>query len=80
MDPGVLMGLLEDHGYSPRVEGHDIVMHNCPFHALAQEHTELTCGMNLQLLEGVLDGLDSPGLHARLDPAPSRCCVRMHLR
>jgi predicted ArsR family transcriptional regulator len=73
----VLMDLLEDHGYEPQVAGADIVLHNCPFHAMAQEHTELVCGMNLHLLEGVLDGLGTSGLHARLDPGPSRCCVRL---
>ena len=76
-DTGVLMSLLEDHGYEPRVEGDDIVLRNCPFHALAQEHTELICGMSLHLLEGVLDGLATTGLCARLDPGPSRCCVRL---
>lgn len=76
-DPAVLMDLLENHGYEPRVTGGDIVLHNCPFHAMAQEHTELVCGMNLHLLKGVLEGLATTGLHACLDPAPSRCCVRL---
>lgn len=76
-DRGMLMHLLEGHGYEPQVAGGDIVLHNCPFHAMAQEHTELVCGMNLHLLEGVLDGLGQTGLHACLDPGPSRCCVRL---
>jgi len=79
-DTGVLMVLLEDHGYEPQVEGDDIVLHNCPFHVMAQEQTELVCGMNLHLLEGVLDGLGTRGVHACLDPLPSRCCVRLSLR
>jgi predicted ArsR family transcriptional regulator len=78
-DTGRLMGLLEDHGFEPRFAGSDIVLRNCPFHALAQEHAALVCGMNLHLLEGVLEGLDMTGLHARLDPGPSRCCVRLEL-
>jgi len=72
-----LMDVLETQGYEPWVDGGDIVLHNCPFHAMAQEHTELVCGMNLHLLEGVLDGLGTTGLRARLDPGPSRCCVRL---
>ena len=76
-NPRVLMDLLEDHGYEPQVAGGDILLHNCPFHAIAQEHTDLVCGMNLHLLEGVLDGLGTTGLHACLDPGPSRCCVRL---
>lgn len=74
-----LMSLLESHGYEPRVESPDILLNNCPFHALAQEHTDLICGMNLHLLEGVLDGFGIPGLRACLDPKPSRCCVRLPL-
>ncbi len=76
-DVGVLVDLLEDHGYEPRVAAGGITLRNCPFHALAQEHTELVCGMNLNLLEGVLAGLAGTGMSAVLDPAPSRCCVRL---
>jgi predicted ArsR family transcriptional regulator len=78
-DTALLISLLEDHGYEPRFAGSDIVMRNCPFHTLAQEHAELVCGMNLHLLEGVLEGLGRTGLRARLDPGPSRCCVRLEL-
>ena len=74
-DLGALVDLLEDNGYEPRVTAADILLRNCPFHALAKEHTELVCGMNLHLLEGVLAGLGRTGMAARLDPAPSRCCV-----
>jgi len=76
-DTGVLMSLLEDQGFEPHLDEGDIVLHNCPFHTLAQEHPELVCGMNLHLLEGVLEGLAQTGVHACLDPGPSRCCVRM---
>jgi len=76
-DTGVLMSLLEAHGFEPHLAGSDIVLRNCPFHALAQEHPELVCGMNLHLLQGVLEGLGQEGVRACLDPGPSRCCVRM---
>jgi hypothetical protein len=33
--------------------------------------------MNLELLQGVLEGLGPTGLRAYLDPAPRQCCVRM---
>ena len=72
---GALVDLLKDDGYEPQVSAGDITLHNCPFHALAQEHTELVCGMNLHLLEGVLAGLGRTDMAARLDPAPGRCCV-----
>jgi predicted ArsR family transcriptional regulator len=68
---------LEQQGFEPRLEGSGIAMANCPFHALAREHTELVCGMNLQLLEGVLEGVPSSRLAARLRPEPGMCCVRL---
>ena len=74
-DVGVLVDLLEDQGYEPQAAAGCITLRNCPFHGLAQEHTELVCGMNLHLLEGVLAGLGNTGMTASLDPAPSRCCV-----
>jgi predicted ArsR family transcriptional regulator len=76
-DTGDLIGLLKDHGFEPGFADGDILLRNCPFHALAQEHTELICGMNLHLLEGVLEGLAGTGLRACLDPEISRCCVRL---
>lgn len=74
-DSDALMDLLVQHGYEPQAGDGQVVLRNCPFHALAQEHTELVCGMNLSLIEGVLDGFGATGLAARLDPSPSRCCV-----
>jgi predicted ArsR family transcriptional regulator len=72
-----VLRVLEIEGFEPRLEDGVITLANCPFHALAQEHTELVCGMNLHLLDGVLESLPSSGLVARLQPAPGRCCVRM---
>jgi predicted ArsR family transcriptional regulator len=72
-----LRRMLEDYGFEPRAEGTGIVLSNCPFHALAQQHTDIVCGMNLCLLDGLLDGLAATGLRARLEPAPDRCCVRL---
>lgn len=69
--------VLKTHGFEPRLNGDSVILANCPFHALAQEYTELVCGMNLSLLDGLLDGLGSTGLTARLDPTPPFCCVRL---
>jgi len=72
-----VLAVLEEHGFEPRVEGGVVTLINCPFHALARTHTELVCGMNLRLLDGVLDGVADSGLAAELAPAPGRCCVRL---
>ncbi|MGB8961368.1 MAG: helix-turn-helix domain-containing protein [Pseudonocardiaceae bacterium] len=69
--------VLEAYGFEPRIDDVQVVLVNCPFHALAQEYTELVCGMNLRLLDGLLDGLTDTGLMACLDPAPPHCCVRL---
>ena len=63
-----VLRVLEDNGFEPRAEDGGIALANCPFHRLARSHTELVCGMNLHLIGGVLDGVGSPGLVARLRP------------
>ncbi|CAL9598359.1 helix-turn-helix transcriptional regulator [Streptomyces sp. enrichment culture] len=72
-----VVDLLEEYGFEPRREGDDILLANCPFHALAREHTSLVCGMNLRLLSGILDGADATGFEACLAPGPGHCCVRL---
>ena len=67
--------VLEDYGYEPRADPDGLILANCPFHALAQDYTELVCGMNRDLIAGLLAGLGQASLHAHLDPAPGRCCV-----
>jgi predicted ArsR family transcriptional regulator len=71
--------VLAQHGYEPELgDRNEIALANCPFHRLADEHRELVCGMNLDFLGGLLDGMGSMvGLTARLEPAPGYCCVRI---
>lgn len=71
---------LSSQGYEPRVSDTEVVLANCPFDALAREHTVLVCGMNQAYVEGMLDGLGCSGLQACLDPAPELCCVRVRAR
>lgn len=72
-----LLATLTRCGYEPRLDGPDIVLANCPFHALAAEHTALVCGMNLGLVEGMLDGAHCTARRARLAPHKGHCCVRI---
>jgi predicted ArsR family transcriptional regulator len=69
--------VLERLGYEPRPDGGAICLSNCPFHALAVQSTATVCGMNLALIDGVLDGVKAKGVVAELAPAPSRCCVQI---
>jgi len=73
-----VLALLDQQGYEPRPDGEDVVLGNCPFHVLARAHTQLVCGMNLHLLEGVLDAVPEAGLDAALCPTEGLCCVRLH--
>ena len=68
---------LDEEGYQTRADPSGLTLANCPFHALAAEHTALICGMNLAIMEGLLDPLDALGLAPVLDPADGRCCVRL---
>ena len=74
-DEGV-EGALAGHGYEPR-RGDDgvIRLRNCPFHQLAEQYRDVTCGMNLGLIQGILAGLGADGLRPVLDPQPGHCCV-----
>jgi predicted ArsR family transcriptional regulator len=71
----LVTGALAAQGYQPYRDGADVRLRNCPFHVLASTHPPLICGMNLALLEGLLEGAGAPGLSARLDPRPGECCV-----
>jgi len=74
--------VLDDEGYETRLAGAGtgqpgLTLANCPFHALAVEHTAVVCGMNLAIMEGLVAGLPRLGLTAVLEPAEGRCCIRL---
>jgi predicted ArsR family transcriptional regulator len=73
-----LLEVLGEHGFEPRVVDGAVVLANCPFHALAQQFTDLVCGMNLHLMEGVRSkvSLQRDALQPRLEPEVGLCCVR----
>ena len=72
-----IAAVLDAHGYEPRVQGDQVLLANCPFHALARAHTALVCDMNLYLITALLDELGRRDVVAGLDPAPQRCCVTL---
>jgi predicted ArsR family transcriptional regulator len=75
-----VLDVLAQHGYEPAVSDQgEIALANCPFHRLAEEHRTLVCGMNLDFLGGLLDGMGpNDRLDARLAPEPGYCCVRIN--
>jgi predicted ArsR family transcriptional regulator len=75
-----LLDVLCGAGYEPTTETTDgsVCLRNCPYQALAADHRELTCGMNLAWAEGVVDGLGSSA-ETELAPEAGQCCVRFHV-
>ena len=69
-----LAGVLAERGYEPVADegGAVLRMRNCPFHAVAELFPPLVCGMNLALLEGLVEGSE---VRVRMDPRPGWCCV-----
>ena len=74
-----VLELLAGHGYEPvTAKRGEIALVNCPFHRLAEQHRSLVCGMNLDFLAGLLEGMGpADRLDARLEPEPGYCCVRI---
>jgi len=69
-------GVLTQQGYEPCGGADGVIrLRNCPFHQLTEQHREVVCGMNLALVEGLVDGLGAGGLRPVLDPQPGHCCV-----
>jgi predicted ArsR family transcriptional regulator len=69
--------VLKGRGFEPTRVDDGLVLRNCPFDALAREHTALVCGVNHDYVGGVLEGLGCHHTSACLDPGPDRCCVRL---
>jgi predicted ArsR family transcriptional regulator len=77
---GTVLAALQDAGYEPHGDDRDddaLILRNCPFHRLARQFTALVCGVNLQLLRGVVDGAGDATHAVVLVPGPGRCCVRL---
>ncbi|MET1232723.1 MAG: transcriptional regulator [Candidatus Limnocylindrales bacterium] len=71
-----LMDLLTREGYEPKVDAASgtVCLRNCPYHALATTHRDLTCTMNLAWAKGVASAVGAR-LQPELAPSPGYCCV-----
>lgn len=74
---GDVCALIEDHGYEPAESPNGIVLRNCPFHRLAQRHTDLVCTMNLAIFQALDAATADVDLEPRLEPEPGHCCVKL---
>ena len=71
---------LANHGYEPRAVAKRVELANCPFHSLAGTHTDMVCGMNLALIDALVETVDAGKLTCHLDPGEGRCCVVLESR
>jgi predicted ArsR family transcriptional regulator len=76
-EDGDLLSVLVELGFEPR-PGADrqVLLHNCPFHALTARHTALVCGLNHAFLAGLVHAI-AAGVRADLVPRPGACCVTL---
>jgi predicted ArsR family transcriptional regulator len=68
--------VLQNYGFQPfNDEEGNMRLRNCPFHALSQQFTGLVCGMNVDIMQAMVEELGLERLEARLEPQPGMCCV-----
>jgi predicted ArsR family transcriptional regulator len=73
---GAVSDILHASGYEPVTDADGTIrLRNCPFDALVDRHRDLTCSMNLALLEAVATRIADSGLVAVPRPADGFCCV-----
>ncbi len=69
---------LQRLGYAPAQEANRLTLGNCPFHAIVQVAPQVTCGLNLAFIDGLLVGLGvDADVTAALEPAVDACCVTL---
>jgi predicted ArsR family transcriptional regulator len=76
---GSLDAVLESTGYEP-VDDHTggLLLSNCPFHRLAQSHTQTICGANVALLRGAAEGAGESGRRVDFEPrTDGYCCAHV---
>ena len=50
-----------------------MALRNCPFDTVAAAQPEVVCGMNLAIVDGLIAGLRTEAIRARLAPEPGWC-------
>lgn len=85
---GEFAGFLAAEGYRPEDDGAGgLVLLNCPFHRIAEDHTDVVCAMNGAFLAGAAAGcgidagrievLAIKDLRAQGTAQPAQCCARI---
>lgn len=71
-----LEAALAGTGYEPVVEEDETRFSNCPFHVLRDQDRETTCGLNLALVQGMVEA-SRADVTAVFAPEDGYCCVRL---
>ena len=71
-----LEAALAGTGYEPVIENGETRFRNCPFHVLRDRDRETTCGLNVALVEGMIES-SGADLEAVFAPEDGYCCVRL---
>jgi predicted ArsR family transcriptional regulator len=66
---------LAGFGYEPYPRDDCLRMRNCPFDAIARDHRELVCSMNVALVRSLLDAGPKGAFDVALEPEDNECCV-----
>jgi predicted ArsR family transcriptional regulator len=80
-----LTAITEEIGFSPQAEAGDgdgqflLLLRQCPFREVAQQHQDVICSLHLGLMRGALARMRAPVTADRLDPflQPSLCVARL---
>lgn len=84
-----IRSMLDELGFRPEDDepavqetgdGTELRLYNCPFREIADEHTDVVCGVHLGMIQGALEELRAPVEVTDLDPfvTPQVCIA--HLR
>ncbi|MEO7005637.1 MAG: transcriptional regulator [Terrimesophilobacter sp.] len=78
---GTLEAVLDRTGYDPQPDGDGgLVLLNCPFHRLVDNHPDVVCAANLGLLQGAAEGACDSTHDVLFHPGEGHCCVRIAAR
>jgi len=70
--------VLAQEGFEPyRSQAGRLRLSNCPFHPVTGCAPALVCGINVDYLGGLLEGLGVEALSVSFAPVPGECCVEV---
>jgi predicted ArsR family transcriptional regulator len=69
--------ILATCGYEPYASDGTVRLRSCPFHELAQKNRDIVCGLNRELIDGIVRGLGNETVDVSLAPTPGECCVEL---